>query len=311
VLRVLLAVSLAMEVLSGLLIDMPIAFLGIQGNLALGGPVQGIFGTRNLLGLVTVLALITFVIEWRTQSVNPGLAIFSVILAGSLAILSSSPTVLVLAVAVAAASGALALVRHTAPEGRSVVQGALGAVVVVGLAIGYFARHPIIAWLGAGSDFSTRATLWNTILDYVASEPLQGWGWFGPWTSNDYPFLAINLTLRDRHQSALNAFFDVLLQVGWVGLLLFTAMAGIALVRSWLTASERRSVLYAWTPIILIALLVDSMFESFTLSGFGWMMLALCVMLAGQARSWRETMDAAGDPLPPAWSGERLPPAQG
>ena len=311
VLRVLLGVSLGIEVLSGLLIDMPIAFLGIQGNLALGGPVQGIFGTRNLLGLVTVLALITFVIEWRTQSVNPGLAIFSVILAGSLAILSSSPTVLVLAVAVAAASGALALVRRTAPEGRSVVQWALGAVVVVGLAIGYFARHPIIAWLGAGSDFSTRATLWNTILDYVASEPLQGWGWFGPWTNNDYPFLAINLTLRDRHQSALNAFFDALLQVGWVGLLLFTAMAGIALVRSWLTASERRSVLYAWTPIILIALLVDSMFESFTLSGFGWMMLALCVVLAGQSRSWRETMDAAEDPLPPAWSGEGLPPAQG
>ena len=70
-------------------------------------------------------------------------------------------------------------------------------------------------------------------------------------------------------------------------------------------------MLYAWTPVILIALLVDSMFESFTLSGFGWMMLALCVVLAGQSRSWRETMDAAGDPLPPAWGGEGLPPARG
>ena len=99
--------------------------------------------------------------------------------------------------------------------------------------------------------------------------------------------------------------------MGWVGLLLFAAMAGIALVRSWLVASERRSVLYAWTPLILIALLVDSMFESFTLSGFGWMMLALCVVMAGQSRSWRETMDAADDTLPPAWSGEGLPPLQG
>ena len=176
VLRALLGVSLALEILSGLLLDMPITFLGIQGNIALGGPVQGIFGTRNLLGLVTVLALITFVIEWRTQSVSPGLAFFSVILAGSLAILSSSPTVLVLAVAVAVASGALVLVRHTAPEGRSFVQWALGAVVVTGLAIGYVARHPIIAWLGAGSDFSTRATLWNRILDYVALPAHAGVG---------------------------------------------------------------------------------------------------------------------------------------
>ncbi|HEY2556226.1 MAG TPA: exopolysaccharide production protein, partial [Diaminobutyricibacter sp.] len=36
VLRVLLSVSLALEVLSGLLIDLPIRFLGIQGNIALG-----------------------------------------------------------------------------------------------------------------------------------------------------------------------------------------------------------------------------------------------------------------------------------
>ena len=189
------------------------------------------------------------------------------------------------------------------------MQWALGAVVVVGLAIGYFARHPIIAWLGAGTDFSTRATLWNTILDYVGVRAGAGVGLVRPVdAANEYPFLAINFTLRDRHQSALNAYFDALLQVGWVGLLLFAAMAGIALVRSWLVASERRSVLYAWTPLILIALLVDSMFESFTLSGFGWMMLALCVVLAGQSRSWRETMDAADDPLPPAWSGEALPP---
>ncbi|MGA7147590.1 MAG: O-antigen ligase family protein, partial [Microbacterium sp.] len=60
VLRVLLAASLAVEVLSGVLLDIPFAFLGVQGNLAQLGPVQGIFGTRNMLGFVAVLALITF-----------------------------------------------------------------------------------------------------------------------------------------------------------------------------------------------------------------------------------------------------------
>ena len=83
----------------------------------------------------------------------------------------------------------------------------------------------------------------------------------------------------------------MLLQLGWIGLLLFLALAGVAFVRSWLVASERRSIIYAWTPLILVALLVDSMFESFTLSGFGWLLLVLCAVRAGQSRSWRERMD--------------------
>jgi O-antigen ligase len=288
VLRVLLAVSLGVEILAGILLDMPFTFLGIRGDIADLGPIQGIFGTRNMLGFVAVIALITFLIEYRTQSVRPGLSVASVVLAGGLAALSDSPTVLVLAVAVGLSTGALALVRHTAPERRAGLQWTLGAVVLVGIVIGYVARHPIIAFLGAGSDFSMRVDLWNLMVDYVRVRPVQGWGWYGPWSVRDFPFISLNFTLDASHQSGLNAYFDVLLQLGWVGFLLFTTLAGIALVRSWLDASERRSVVYAWTPLILITLLVDSMFESFTLTGVGWLLLVVCAVRAGQSRSWRE-----------------------
>ena len=202
---------------------------------------------------------------------------------------------LVLAVAVGLAVGALALVRHARPEGRSALQWTLGGIVVAGLAIGYAARHPIIALLGAGSDFAMRVNLWNTMVDYLRTKPVQGWGWFGAWNQSEFPFSAINYTLRTSHATGLNAYFDVLLQLGWIGLVLFTAMAGVALVRSWLDASERRSVIYAWTPLVLVALLVDSMFESFTLSGFGWLLLVLCAVRAGQSRSWRERLGAGDD----------------
>ena len=108
--------------------------------------------------------------------------------------------------------------------------------------------------------------------------------------------------LRESHASALSAYFDVLLQLGWVGLLLFFALTGFALVRSWLIASERRSIVYAWTPLLLVALLVDSLFESFTLSGPGWLLLVICAVRAGHARSRRERLDAriAGPDLPHA-----------
>lgn len=292
-LRVLLGISLGVEILSGILLDLPFAFLGIQGNLAAGGPIQGLFGSRNMLGFIAVLALITFVIEWRTQSVDPPLAVGSVALAGGLAFLSASPTVLVLAGAVGVVTVALTIVRHTPPARRNAVQWALGVLVALALTVAFALRHQIIALLDAGSDFSMRAELWNMILDFVAVKPITGWGWFGDWARGEYPFTFINFQLDDRHQSALNAFFDVLLQLGAAGLVLFLLLGGIALIRSWLVASVRRSVVYAWTPITLVTLAVDSMFESFTLVDAGWFMLVLCALRAGQSRSWRENIDAA------------------
>jgi O-antigen ligase len=292
-LRVLLTVSLGMEILSGILLDVPFTFLGIQGDLAEGGPIQGIFGSRNMLGFIAVLALITFVIEWRTQSVNAPRAVASIALAGSLAFLSASPTVLVLAAAVGVVTVALTIVRHTSAERRNLVQWMLGILVALALTVAFALRHQIIAILDAGSDFSIRGDLWNTILDFVALKPIEGWGWFGAWARGEYPFTYINFQLDDHHQSALNAFFDVLLQLGAAGLVLFLLLGGVALIRSWLVASVRRSVVYAWTPITLVTLAVDSMFESFTLVGAGWFMLVLCALRAGQSRSWRENIDAA------------------
>lgn len=292
-LRGLLAVSLGVEILSGILLDVPFVSLGVQGDLALGGPIQGLFGSRNMLGFVAVLALITFVIEWRTQSVRRAIAVPSIALAAAMAVLSSSPTVIVLAAAVGIVTIALTIVRHASPARRSLVQWTLGVLVTVALAVAFIFRHQIIALLDAGSDFSIRATLWNTILDFVARKPIEGWGWFGSWARGEYPFTYINFLLDDRHQSALNAYFDVLLQVGTAGLVLFLLLGGVALVRSWLVASVRRSVVYAWTPITLVTLAVDSVFESFTIVGAGWFLLVLCALRAGQSRSWRENIDAA------------------
>ncbi|GAA3927143.1 O-antigen ligase family protein [Microbacterium soli] len=286
-LRWLLAVSLGLEIMSGILLDMPFTAFGIEGNLALGGPIQGVFGTRNMLGFITVVALITFVIEWRTQSVSRPVGVLSVALGAFLALLSASPTVVVLAAAVGVGTVALTIVRHTPPARLASVQWVLGGLVAAALVIAFALRHPIIRMLDAGSDFSTRADLWNTILDYVAEKAVTGYGWFGTWTGGEYPFMYINFDLSDQHRSALNAYFDVLLQLGVAGLVLFLVLGGVATVRSWLVASVRRSVVYAWTPLLLITLAVESMFESFTLTGSGWMLLVLCALRAGQTRSWR------------------------
>lgn len=306
-LRWLLALSLGLEIVFGILLDTPFRLLGIEGSLALGGPIQGIFGTRNMLGFIAVVALITFVIEWRTQSIGRVAGVLSVALGGSLALFSASPTVVVLAAAVGVATLALMIVRHTPAHRRGAVQVALGGLVVVGLVVAFALRHQVIRLLDAGSDFSTRADLWNMMLDFIAQRPITGYGWFGPWPRGEYPFTYINFLLSDHHQSALNAYFDLLLQLGWAGLALFVVLGGVALVRSWLVASVRRSVVYAWAPLVLVTLGVESMFESFALTGIGWLLLVLCALRAGQTRSWRESIDAAHTGAMPALGPERPP----
>lgn len=293
VLRAALTLSLGLEILSGILLDVPLRFLGIQGKLAELGPLQGIFGTRNSLGIVAVIALVTFAVELRTQSVRPAVAVASLVLAAGLALLSASPTVLVLGVGVGVATGALALVRSAPAGRRRGLQWMLaGVVTATGIAL-YTQRGAIIAVTGAGDDLQARTELWTLVQYYVRLKPVQGWGWFGAWPPAEPPFATINILLGESHRSALNAYVDILLQLGWAGVLLLCAVGGVALVRSWLDASQRRSTVYAWTPLVLITLAITSVFESYVLSGAGWLLLCLAAVRAGQSRSWRRRLDAA------------------
>ena len=296
VLRAALTLSLVLEVLSGIIFDTPLRFLGIQGNIASFGPIQGIFGTRNMLGFFAVVALITFAVEMRTHSVRPGVAVFSLSLGAALGVLSASPTVLVLAVVVGAATAVLTLVRAVPAARRTRVQWIVAGVVAVASVALYLQRARIVDLLGARDDLAMRSNLWAVARYFSARRPVQGWGWFGSWDVAEQPFASINHLLSQRHTTALNAYVDVHLQLGWVGVLLVCAFGGLALVRSWVDASQRRSVVYAWTPLMVIALAVTSVFESVALFGLGWMLLVLCAVRAGQSRGWRERLGAGGPP---------------
>jgi len=299
VLRVLLTASLAIEILSGILLDLPVPFLGIAGNLAAGGPIQGLFGTRTTLGVVTMIALITFLVEWRTKSVAPGLSVYSVTLAALLALFTASPIVLGMAVVSGLAVGVLVIVRRTRAERRALLQWSIASALAIGAMLVYAFRRPLVYWLNAEPDFLTRSRLWNEVLDMSALRPVQGWGWIGTWPEHLMPYTFIRFATGEEHGSALNAWMDVLLQAGAVGVVLFVGFAGLALARSWVTASERRSTLYTWPPLVIMVLLADSVVTSSLLGGFGWFLLVLSATRASLVRGWRTGLDRG--PGSPAW----------
>ncbi|GAB2511065.1 O-antigen ligase family protein [Paramicrobacterium agarici] len=287
VLRALLAVSIILEMLSGIFFDVPIPFLSIEGNIALGGPIQGIFVTRNMLGLMAVIALITFVIEWRTHSVDRPIAYGSIALAVLCLLLSQSPINQLLILVVLVATLALYWLRKSSPERRTLIQAFLLTVSLIGFVAVYLARNLIIRWLDAASEFGVRYHLWRSTWDLVKDNFLEGWGWIGAWRNDDFPYILINIQVDRVHASALNAYLDVYLQVGLVGIFLFLVLCLFAFLRSWNLASNRRSLIYTWPALVLVTLLAGSAAESHILTGTGWFLLVICAAKASQYQSWR------------------------
>jgi O-antigen ligase len=297
VLRFVLVTSLALEIFSGLLIDSPIRFLSITGSLDSLGPIQGIVGSRNQLGIIAVIGIITFATELRTRSVRRGTSTGSITLAVLCLLLSQSPVAFGSAVIVGLASTALFGLRKAQGDQRHFWQAGLLAASVIAAILAWVFRRQIIDVLDATKDLNYRLDLWRRIMDLTSTHPIEGWGWIGAWRSELAPFLSFQDVPGGVPQSATNAFFDVWFQLGLAGLLGFLIMVTLAFVRSWLLAVSRHSVVFAWPPLVLLTLITASLAESSILVEFGWLTLVVCIVKASRELSWRQAFTTAS--LPP------------
>ncbi len=292
VLRVVLTASIAIEIFAGVLIDSPIPFLEILGKLDELGPIQGFTGARNQLGILAVLALVTFGIELRTKSVARGLSIGSLVLAGILLVLTQSPLALGSLVVVTAAAAALYGLRRADPERRRMLQLGILVFAVVVATLAWAARLTIVQVFNGTGELTYRLRVWRRAWDLIALNPLEGWGWIGTWRTDIVPFGFFGGLGSRTPTSASNAFVDVWLQLGLVGLALFVGLVGLAFVRSWLLASRQRSVVFAWPALVLVVLVTTSLAESSMLIEFGWLTFVACTVKAAHHLSWRKALAA-------------------
>jgi O-antigen ligase len=298
VLRVVLTLSLVVEVLSGILLDVPIRFLGVTGALASGGPIQGVLGTRNMLGFVGLIALVTFVIELATRSVRRGTGVFSVIVAALAIVFSGSPVTLGVAIVTAVAALVLFALRSAAPDTRRGWHFVLLAVGLLTLVLGFLVRGRILEILSTRREFTYRLEIWRELWRLIDLNPLEGWGWTGFWRSNVSPFFALDVIGNRAHTSALNAYFDVYFQTGLIGIAIFVVFVALTMGRAWVLAAARKSIVYVWIALVMVVLVVTSSAESAVLVEYGWLLLVICSVKAARDLSWRRNLRRADDPVP-------------
>ena len=290
VLRLVLLVSVALEVLSGVLIDTPIAFLGIGGHLASGGPISGLMGNRNELGVLAVVGVVTFLIEWRTRSITRGVALASLVLAAGTLLFTKSPIAWGTALVAFAVLAVLYGLRRAAPAQRRYLQFVVLGLALVAAIVAWALRSVIVSVLNGGGELNYRLGLWRELWDLLKLHPVEGWGWIGQWNSTIFPYNSVGLGTGRATTSGVNAYLDVWFQLGIVGLAVFVGLLGLAFVRSWLLAARQRTVVFTWPAVVLAALITASLAESGILIQFGWMTFVVCCVNASQTLSWRSAL---------------------
>jgi O-antigen ligase len=296
--RLVLVLSLVIEIFSGLLVDSPITFLGVTGQLDQLGPIQGIMGTRNELGLVSLLALITFGTEYRTKSVSREIGFASMLLALSCIGLSRSPVIAGVLLMLSIAVATLYAVRRVPPARRPYWQVGILLTALLAAVVAWAVRSSIVSALNATGDLRERLSIWHQIWALIALHPLEGWGWIGHWRQELPPFTGF-IAVADQPASALNAYLDVWFQLGMIGFVIFVGLLGLTFARSWLLAGRRRSIIFAWPALVLVALITTSLAESSILIEYGWLIFVVCSVKAARSLSWRNAFArTSGDDSP-------------
>jgi exopolysaccharide production protein ExoQ len=300
-LRIILAGSILFELVVSLIVRHPFTpwwtnYTGLtihpadywsRDLLLRGDRIQGIMGNSDLLGFVALLGVIVFSLEFASRSMRRGWSGFWILVALVDIALTRSATVAVAAVVVAVASIVLVLLRRakTQRERRTISVLSI-VIVVIGLVGAILLRGPILSALGKSGTLTGRTGIWAEVIKLASERPVLGWGWISYWVPGLKPFNQPLFTIGGvQYLQAHDAWLDLWLQLGIIGVIIFAAFALSALVRSWTLATDRPQLgpgaPARYDPstllpaLVLVALLAQSVAESRLLIEYGLLLLAL------------------------------------
>lgn len=237
--------------------------------------IQGLPGNANILGILTILFVILSVVHLATNR-RFGLIVALDLIVGSYVFVRTESATAILALAAAAVVGALVLIasRRTLAS-RIIVGGSVAAGVgVAALALANFERFT--ALLGKSPDLTHRFDIWNATLARIIEQPIVGHGYVGFWPMWE-PFFALHSIRNIPVSQAHNAWLDIALQAGLVGVVLFAVALVVVTIRAVAAATFRPSAAAITAVMILTVQIAQSLTESRLLSEWG---LAFVVIFA-------------------------------
>lgn len=166
-----------------------------------------------------------------------------------------------------------------------------GGVLFAGFLIFITNTSFFFGLLGRSGTMTGRIPLWQDLLGRVyLQEPIFGYGYGALWMQRWFRF---DTMYRNgwgfQVYFADNGFFDILLNTGLVGLLLFLSVYLLLGVRSFQQAVSEKSWIHFLPFITFLYILIGNVAYSFMLEvdQFVWMLLVIMLFLTSSARSTR------------------------
>lgn len=269
-----------------------------------GGPLQGLFGNSTLLGFTALIGLIVFGLQLAAKETKPGRGWFWIALSVLLIALTRSATITVALVVTEIALAFALWARRLGETGngfaistptyrsRTPLYITATGLLALGVIVAVFARDALFSLLGKSSDLTGRLEIWQKVTELAEQKPAFGWGWVSYWAPWVEPFKSLDTKNGIQVMHAHNAWLDVWLQLGIVGLVILAIFAITTFWRTWFFAVDRPrnrfgrtvpflvSALAPW--LIVVALLVQSITESRILIEGGWLLLVAFSVAAPQ-----------------------------
>ena len=302
--RLLLVLSLALELIAAFTgpIKPPFAnfegdtppapaYWWVQGNLFQSDRIQGFVGNANLIAFVAVLGLVIFFVEYLVSARKQTLAIASMVSAAAFIALARSASMWAALVIVLIAS-VVAMIAEgkSRPKRHSIYRGTLWASLF-GLFLVAVYWVDITDFLGKSQDASGRFFIWQSVWALAEQRWLLGWGWISHWIPGVAPYEGLIVIDNVPHFHAHNAFLDVWLQLGVIGLGIFVWLLWTTFVRVWKVAVVHTNPLYLWPLFAFMVIATQALTESRLLIENGWILL---VLLALKSREPFENLEPLG-----------------
>ncbi|HEU5222621.1 MAG TPA: O-antigen ligase family protein [Candidatus Lumbricidophila sp.] len=286
--------------------NLPAAFSWSRGLLFHGGPIDGVVANRNLLAMLALIGVIVFACLLAAHEGARGFALSGLVMAVLGLLLTRSATVLLTAALVAVALGFALWARQFGNHRRRlyITAGALLVASVTFAAVGW---RWVVGLLGRGDDLTGRTDIWNKVIELAGERTVAGWGWISYWVPWVKPYAGLAQRNGVTYLQAHNAWLDLWLQVGLIGLTVFVLLAVTSLWATWflavdppLTAAGTSAPYTALSlvPFLLLVALIGQSFGESRLLSEGGLLLLLVIAWATKRHRWEP--DAIAGRLRPA-----------
>lgn len=259
---------------------------------------KGIWGNRNSLAPVCVLAMLTviglaFIVRGRRFT---ALTVAVVLVDLRLLVGAGSDTAIVALVVVLAVAFVGSLVLGLLARRR--VSGRLVGLLTVPAAFAvwrlfFLTVSRAAAAAGKDSSLTSRRPIWSAVRSLIRIHPLRGFGWWAVWDSHAVDEVYARL---GSFGSAHNGLLEVLLGTGVLGALPFTIFAISALSRPFRLVWQARSVEAVWWTAVVTFAFVENLTESFVLwHSYIWVLVVAAAFVPGTGLGRSPTRSARLD----------------